>query len=120
MIKFGKWIGAGLGLALGGPLGGLLGLLIGNAIDNIQTEPLNSNGTPGTPPVSGRGDFLSFAVFIAFKNSIRFSNGTNVKNAPMKNIKHQKIKLLLLVLHSFARLYKYAGIMQAYPSWNVS
>lgn len=65
MIKFGKWIGAGLGLALGGPLGGLLGLLIGNAIDNIQTEPLNSNGTPGTPPVSGRGDFLFSLTVLA-------------------------------------------------------
>ena len=65
MIKFGKWIGAGLGLALGGPLGGLLGLLIGNAIDNKQTEPLNSNGTPGTPPVSGRGDFLFSLTVLA-------------------------------------------------------
>lgn len=91
MIKFGKWIGAGLGLALGGPLGGLLGLLIGNAIDNIQTEPLNSNGTPGTPPVSGRGDFLFSLTVLA--TAIMKADGRMFRTGLCQRISEAQLRL---------------------------
>lgn len=63
MAKFGKWIGAGLGFVTGGPLGALLGFFIGSMFDNVET--ITVNRTPGSPPQSGRGDFMFSLTVLA-------------------------------------------------------
>jgi len=60
MIRFGKWIGAGLGWTIGGPIGALLGFAFGTLIDVVRLEKYEKHGSTTT------GDFVvSLLVLIA-------------------------------------------------------
>jgi DnaJ like chaperone protein len=60
MIRFGKWIGAGLGWTIGGPIGALLGFAFGTLIDAAKLEKYEKHDSTTT------GDFvISLLVLIA-------------------------------------------------------
>src|SRR5512136_327134 len=60
MIRFGKWIGAGLGWTIGGPIGALLGFAFGTLIDAAKLEKYEKHDGTTT------GDFMvSLLVLIA-------------------------------------------------------
>ncbi len=61
MIRFGKWIGAGLGWTIGGPIGALLGFAFGSLVDAAKLEKYEKS-----EGITTTGDFIvSLLVMIA-------------------------------------------------------
>jgi len=82
MIRFGKWIGAGLGWTIGGPIGALLGFAFGSLVDAAKLEKYEKHQTT-------TGDFIvSLLVLVA----AAMKSDRKVVKAELEFVKHYLVK----------------------------
>jgi len=103
MIRFGKWIGAGLGWTIGGPIGALLGFAFGSLLDAANLEKYEKQDAHTTT-----GDFIvSLLVLIAATmksdNRVIKSELDFVKRYLVKTFGEEKTAEMLLLLRDFLK-----------------
>lgn len=103
MIRFGKWIGAGLGWTIGGPIGALLGFAFGSLVDAVKLEQYEKRDK-----ITTTGDFIvSLLVLIAASmkadNRVVQSELDIVKRYLVKTFGEEEAAEMLLLLRDLLK-----------------
>ncbi|MBN1416549.1 MAG: DnaJ domain-containing protein [Bacteroidales bacterium] len=103
MIKFGKWIGAGLGWTIGGPIGALLGFAFGTLVDAANLDKLDKQNFRTTTSDFVVSLLILIASIMKSDNRVVKSELDFVKRYLVSTFGEAKTTEMLLLLRNFLK-----------------